>query len=540
MKGWLKFAILGSTYARALENAATRTGRPMTPGMTSAIEQIRGQTQPRLQRGLGSVVREHAASVPLQLTPEQQGMQRMLAKVPWAGAEHGGHGDYAEQQLNARLRQRGLEYNTPAGQPSTHQQIAQAFGPPRRAPEDPVTRKVPYKGQGPSPFLLMDRYKVPGAIGAPDRGTHVGPAPAPSPGQASSSEHVVPQPHAGEHTQVAGGPWRPGWQRFSAPAPGAVPPPVQRQPAAIAGGRSATPMESTAVLPRKVASLPIAAGVGIPLAVGGALLARKPGVQASMRALQEGGSTQERDIAGAIPQEALDQAGTIHQALLAHGLDPASVRMGIDAPPGSGKTTLAKAIQQKTGIKHYGLDWLPGNALHSTIGLGRNIEKMPRAPHAGEVLEHYMLGRTYDPELFDAMIHISRDPSVLQKQLQQRGHGAYIGDLMDLNKSLGVADLGFETLGGETIDLGNGVQMKLRPHEGWGDALDQRLMQAGIDPTGLSRHEKLLSLHAGKRTTGAGWTPYVKSPFSGGEAAVLGASVPLGVMAAKALARRPR
>jgi hypothetical protein len=292
-----------------------------------------------------------------------------------------------------------------------------------------------------------------------------------------------------------------------------------------------------AALP-KLPGLPALAGVGIPLAVGGAMLARKPGVQASMRAMQEGGSTQERDIAGAIPQEALDQADAVHQALLAHGVDPASVRMGIDAPPGSGKTTLAKAIQQKAGIKHYGLDWLPGNALHSTIGLGRNIEKMPRAPHAGEVLEHYMLGRTYDPELFDAMVHIRRDPEVLKQQLQQRGHGAYIGDTMDLPKSLGVADLGFDTLGGDVIDIGNGIQMKLRPREGWGNALDQQLQQRGIDSHDLSRHEKLLSLYSGQRTTGAGWTPYAKNPFSTGETLALGASIPLGMMAAKALAKR--
>lgn len=279
--------------------------------------------------------------------------------------------------------------------------------------------------------------------------------------------------------------------------------------------------------------------MGIPLAVGGSLLASKPGIQANMRALSEGGSTKERDVAGAIPDEALQQADAIHQALKAHGVDPASVRMGIDAPPGSGKTTLAKALGQQAGLKHYGLDWEPGNWWKSTVGLGRNIEQMPRAPKAGEVLEHYMLGRSYDPELFDAMVHIHRDPAVLKQQLQQRGHGAYIGDMMDLDKSLSVADLGFNTLGGEMVDLGNGVQMKLRPREGWGNVLDERLAAGGIDPNGLSRHEKLLSLHTGKRTTGAGWTPYMKNPLSTGETMALGASIPLGMMAARALRTAP-
>jgi hypothetical protein len=189
-------------------------------------------------------------------------------------------------------------------------------------------------------------------------------------------------------------------------------------------------------------------------------------------------------------------------------------------------------------MHHHGLDWEPGNWWKSTIGLGRNIEKMPHPPRAGEITEHYMLNRAYDPELFDAQIHIHRDPDILKQQLQARGNSAYISDAMDLDKSLGVADLGYNTLNGESIDLGNGVQMKLRPHEGWGNQLDERLMAGGIDPTGMSRHEKLLSLHSGKKESGSGWTPYMKNPLSGGQTLALGASVPLGVMAARRLARR--
>lgn len=525
--GWLKFAILGSTYARALENAATRTGRPLAPAMQSKVTQLHAQPQAKLQPGLGQMFREHATGGELTPTPQQRNMQEMMSHVPWAGAEHVGnqHGNpFAEHALNAQLRQRGLEYNTPAGQPNIHQQIAQRFGPP------PVLRRGTQVGHASGDQTHVDsRSDIQGRMG---QNTFGGSLLDVFDGPQGHREHLP------ELTQHGVGPQR----RAPIAQPAAVnrPDPHVSDRVSPIGGRGATSGEGTVVLPRKVASLPLAAGIGIPLAVGGGILASKPGIKANVRAMREGGSTQERDTSSELPAEALGQADAIHKALLAHGLDPATVRMGIDAPPGSGKTTLARSLAQQTGMKHYGLDWEPGNWWKSTVGLGRNIEKMPRAPHAGEVLEHYMLGRTYDPELFDAMVHINRDPNVLKQQLQQRGHGAYIGDLMDLDKSLGVANLGFETLGGETVDLGNGVQMKLRPREGWGDALDQRLMQAGIDPTGLTRHQKLLSLHAGKRQdSGAGWTPYVKSPFSGGEMAAIGASVPLGVMAAKALARRP-
>ena len=287
-------------------------------------------------------------------------------------------------------------------------------------------------------------------------------------------------------------------------------------------------------------ALPTAISAGVPLALGAGMLATKPGMQSSLHNLMTGkGTTQEQDLGAGIPDDARQQAQAIHQVLTSHGLDPRAMRIGIDAPPGSGKTTLARALAEQTGMSHYGLDWEPGNAWKSTIGLGRNVEHTPHAPRAGEILEHYLLNRTHDPELFDAQIHLRRDPGQIRNQITHRGRSAYVSDLMDLDKSLAVADLGFDTLGGEEIDLGNGTVMKLRPGEGWGDQLDRRLTAGGIDPSGLSRHEKLLTLHSGRRTTGGGWTPYLKNPFTPGQTLALGASVPLSVMAARAL-RRPR
>lgn len=501
---WRKLAILGSTYARALSNAAQRAGRDVG-ALQPALSGIAQQPLAKLKPGLSSFVRERGA---LQPTPQQQSVQQLLHRTPWATDEHTGlrgGSEYAVSRFNELLDETGRSHAAPAGQPSTHQQIQQSFGPAQPQMKEPSQVRPP----------PTNAYRLPGGFSAPMN---------------RSVFDLMDAPASATPTRIGPAP-APSSMRAAVPAPLRRPAPT---PSSMAG---------TAVL-RKVGvalpKLPTALGVGLPLAIGGGILASKPGIKANVRALREGGSTQERDVSGELPEPAIGQANAIRDALVSHGLDPATLRMGIDAPPGSGKTTLARALAQQAGMKHYGLDWEPGNWWKSTVGLGRNVEKMPRAPHAGEVLEHYMLGRTYDPELFDAMVHIHRDPEVLKQQLQHRGHGAYIGDLMDLQKSLGVADLGFQTLGGDVIDLGNGVQMKLRPHEGWGNSLDQRLMQLGVDPTGLSRHDKLLSLYAGKRETGAGWTPYVKNPFSGAETAAIGVSIPLGVMAAKALARRPR
>lgn len=460
--GWLKFAISGEFYARALSNAAQRGTGYVGPKLLGTIARApRAQLMP----GLSTQARS-SLELPTNAPGRNQTLFDRLSVVPLhtegpMTGKPGGPGDPRQRARFDNVLRRG---GAVTSQPGTQHAIEQAFGPASSAEETRVG--------GPGT-----------AIGGPSR-------------------MLVP----GTITQV---------------------------------GRRPRPRAPAAALALKTSALlPAALGTGLPLIVGGALLANKPGMRSNINNLfANKGTTQEQDTSGELPTEAIQQADAIHQALRAHGLDPQTIRMGIDAPPGSGKTTLARALAQQTGIKHYGLDWLPGNALHSSIGLGRNMEKMPRAPHAGEVLEHYMLGRTYDPELFDAMVHIHRDPEIIKQQLRARGNSAYISDMMDLPKSLGVADLGFDTLGGNTIDIGNGIQMKMRPHEGWGDQLDQRLLQSGIDPTGMSRHSKLLSLYAGKRVTGAGWTPYLHNPFSGKEMVGIGAAVPLGIMAAKSLAR---
>lgn len=505
--GWEKFAIRGDTYARALSNAAQRSGRNME-ALQPALSNIAAQPQATLRPGLSSFMREQGT---LPQTPQRAAMQDLAHRMPWAGDEHTTPtmGAKAEGRFNRLLDQRGLSQQSPQG--NTQAQITQAFGDPADFRRALYRKDQTQTGATPAPLEAGTAAGSPKAIRA-------------------ATPPLMPAVSPTAHTNAS----NPRAHAPTMPAP-ASPNRFPRARFQMAKVGFETGLERTA------AALPIAAGVGIPLALGGSMLLRKPGIQSNLKNVLDPakGSTEEQDKTNALPEQALGHADAIHHALVSRGLDPATMRIGVDAPPGSGKTTLARALAQKAGMKHYGLDWEPGNAWKSTLGLGRNVEKMPHAPRAGEILEHYLLNRTHDPDLFDAQIHIKRDPRIIREQLTRRGNAAYIGDMMDLDKSLGVADLGFDTLGGEMVDIGDGIQLKLRPREGWGNALDQQLMAKGIDPNGLSRHEKLLSLHGGKRTNGAGWTPYVKNPFSTGETLALGASIPLGMMAAKALAKRP-
>lgn len=270
----------------------------------------------------------------------------------------------------------------------------------------------------------------------------------------------------------------------------------------------------------------------------GGMLLNKPGIRADLvDRFTQHGDIREKDMRQAIPENVQAQAARAHQALVARGIDPSKLRFAVDAPAGAGKTVLSKALAAQMGLSHYGLDWRPNMKIKQLMG-GGDIETMPYLPRAGEVLEHQQLLRSYEPEAFDVAIHIHKSPEDIKRQVIKRGRGARTADLLDYEKSIDVGRKAFETLGGDAIDLGGGVMMKIRPQGGWGDALDQRLALGGIDPTGLTRHQKLLSLHSGKREEhGAGWIPYAKNPFSDAETAAIGAAIPLGGMAAKALAR---
>jgi hypothetical protein len=512
-EGWRKYAIAGATYARALENAAARGGRALSPAMSDRLIRVRAQGNAQLAPGLGQFFREHGNPMhggELAPTPQSTAMQQLAHDLPWAGPDHAPtdlrdrKGSLGLARVNQMLDRRGLSSTTPGGQSAFNQQVVQNL------PLPPKTRDQTSVGRAPAP----DQYNFGGNILDLMMPTRAGKTVA-GHGAGAPAQHALPPPPI----------QRPIPRRQASPTA-----PMQPQNTA-----SASSMESTRTLPKTAAALPMVAGLGTPLAVGASLLLNKPGIRADlMDRITNPGDTHQKDVAQAIPADVLAQARAAQQALAAKGMDPKALRFAVDAPSGAGKTVLSKALAQEMGLQHHGLDWRPHAGLHQLLG-GGDVERMPYTPHAGDVLEHQQLLRSYDPSAFDVAIHINRAPEQIKQQIIQRGRDARMADLLDYDKSIAVGNRSFDTLGGDAVDLGGGVMMKIRPEAGWGDALDQQLAAAGIDGNGLSRHEKLLSLQANQRTTGAGWLPYTRNPFDQDEMNKLRGAAGVGMQAAKSL-----
>jgi hypothetical protein len=488
---WRKYAIAGATYARALENAAAREGRAFAP---DAFNSIRSQTLAKLDPHASAFVRGRQAPGELPKTPQRAAMQDLAQHIPWAGEEHTSDAMSAKapQRFDRLLESRGLTHETPAGRPNTHQMIASEFGDPVRFRQQ--LRRV-------------------------------------------DNTYTPPAQESGQLTGAGG----PAAMRARTPVPGgqtSVLPAAPGQQTSVLPAAPASPRQFPRArfqMGKMGAALPAIAGLGTPLAVGASMLLNKPGIRADlMDRISNPGDTHQKDVAQEIPADVLAQAHAAQQALAARGMDPKALRFAVDAPSGAGKTVLSKALAQEMGLHHQGLDWRPNAGLHQLLG-GGDIERMPYTPHAGDVLEHQQLLRSYDPSAFDVAIHINRAPEQIKQQIIQRGRDARMADLLDYDKSIAVGNRAFDTLGGDAVDLGGGVMMKMRPDTGWGDALDQQLAQANIDPTGLSRHEKLLSLQGGRRTMGSGWAPYIRNPFDADEMNKLRGAALTGMQAAKSL-----
>ena len=122
---------------------------------------------------------------------------------------------------------------------------------------------------------------------------------------------------------------------------------------------------------------------------------------------------------------------------------------------------------------------------------------------------------TTNLDQFDAVIHLSRDVDVVNKQIMKRGKGAWQADYVNYPRLQGQIRESFDALGGFQVNMGGGTQLKVRPRGGTFESAAGRLKRAkelGLDLEKfkrMSQSKQIQSLERGKLIK----TPGVLSAF---------------------------
>lgn len=207
------------------------------------------------------------------------------------------------------------------------------------------------------------------------------------------------------------------------------------------------------------------------------------------------------------PQAAVDRADVIAESLLDRGFDPRNDRLAISATGGTGKTTTAKLLAQKLKMKYaYERSSMPAGfssiAPEGTVLQGRqfteavqNAKTLPK----GSIYEQTYLVPTVDPDRFDAMVYLHRDPEDIYAGLLKRQRGAGMRHFVDYPLLDSVIRSGYEETSGRSVSPQKGVHIKIKPYYGYkaDKKIDKALVKRGIPKEnipGMTRLEKLYAL----------------------------------------------
>ena len=169
----------------------------------------------------------------------------------------------------------------------------------------------------------------------------------------------------------------------------------------------------------------------------------------------------------------------------------------VDGPPGSGKSTLGRALAERCGLKWRTIYW-------------REI-KGPYPFKPGRIYENIRLIRTQDMEQFDWIIYLDCSIEDAKTRVISRDRDAALVDLVDFSLLKRIGDTAFAMLDGEEISIpGSPLKIKRRPERGSRDLdeLKMRLWDRKIDTEGFSKEELLFIYCYGKPNSGI--LPYIK------------------------------
>jgi len=234
------------------------------------------------------------------------------------------------------------------------------------------------------------------------------------------------------------------------------------------------------------------AALGALLAAGievGQAIYSKPGLQASLDALVREILGQNPE-AGEPPEEVERQARQIGALFRSLGLRPS--RLAIDGLPGSGKSSLARALARLLGMRWQSLDHL-------------DLDTPMPLDEQDVVYEHHRLLRTQDVDRFEALIYLDEPVEVSKGKILRRQRGGYLVDVMDFDRLKRIGEKAFQCAKAPEYRLKESfVRLKVRPEGGFGalESLREEAAAAGISPGRLSKEELLFLVTENKARKG--------------------------------------
>ena len=173
--------------------------------------------------------------------------------------------------------------------------------------------------------------------------------------------------------------------------------------------------------------------------------------------------------------------------------------IGIDGPPGSGKSTLGRSLAKRTG-----LNW---------ISLFLKDVKAPYIFTYGHIYENIRLFRTQNIDDFNVIIYMDCRVEDARHRVIERDRNGALADYVDFEKIKKIGDAAFEVADGEEIRIPmSPIRMKLRPPDGYRviENLGTILASRGLDLNArkYSKEELLFIFCYGKPRSGI--LPYVR------------------------------
>lgn len=238
------------------------------------------------------------------------------------------------------------------------------------------------------------------------------------------------------------------------------------------------------------------AAIGVLIAAGlevGQAIYTRPGVQASLESAL-------RDMAGGEPEVNLPDAAALPAEEIADWFrvnGPLPNRLAIDGIPGSGKSSLARALAERLDMRWRNLDY-------------ENLDLPLPLDADRTIYDHHRLLRTQDIEGFDALIWIDEPVEVSKQRILRRKRGGVLVELLDFDLLKRVGAKAFEIADGEVQSFDQGrIRLKRRPPGGYRamENLRRELAAQGIDAHGLSKEQCLLLLS--ERSARGGFLAYL-------------------------------